>query len=169
MHNNIHYRSERKYEKFVAINCGSIPQELIESELFGYEKGAFTGAYSKKKGLFEIANNGTFFLDEVGELSKNAQVKLLRVLQEGEIEKIGRTESVRINVRVIAATNKNLEEEINKGKFREDLYYRLNVIPIYISPFKERREDIAILIQAFFKSVFSRNGKENSYSRTKSS
>ncbi len=158
--NNIHYRSERKYEKFVAINCGSIPQELIESELFGYEKGAFTGAYSKKKGLFEIANNGTFFLDEVGELSKNAQVKLLRVLQEGEIEKIGRTESVRINVRVIAATNKNLEEEINKGKFREDLYYRLNVIPIYISPLKERKEDIAILIQHFLNQYSREMGKK---------
>ncbi len=158
--NNIHYRSERKYEKFVAINCGSIPQELIESELFGYEKGAFTGAYSKKQGLFEIANNGTFFLDEVGELSKSAQVKLLRVLQEGEIEKIGRTESVNINVRVIAATNKNLEEEINKGKFREDLYYRLNVIPIYISPLKERREDIAILIQHYLNQYTRKMGKK---------
>lgn len=146
---NIHYKSNRKYEKFVAINCGSIPQELIESELFGYERGAFTGALTKKEGLFEIANNGTIFLDEVGELPKSAQVKLLRVLQEGEIEKIGRTGSVVINVRVIAATNKNLQEEISKGKFREDLFYRLNVIPFYINPLKERREDIPILVMHF--------------------
>jgi DNA-binding NtrC family response regulator len=147
--NNIHYKSQRKYEKFVAINCGSIPQELIESELFGYEKGAFTGAYAKKQGLFEIANNGTIFLDEVSELPRNAQVKLLRVLQEGEIEKIGRTGSVIINVRVIAATNKNLQEEISKDKFREDLFYRLNVVPIYLCPLKERKEDIPVLIMHF--------------------
>lgn len=147
--NNIHFKSNRKYEKFVPINCGSIPHELIESELFGYEKGAFTGAFTNKQGLFEVANNGTIFLDEVSELPKNAQVKLLRVLQEGEIEKIGRTGSVVINVRVISATNKNLEDEINKGKFREDLYYRLNVIPIYISPLKERREDVPILVMHF--------------------
>lgn len=158
--NNIHYRSKRKYEKFVPINCGSIPNELIESELFGYEKGSFTNAYSSKKGLFEIANNGTIFLDEVGELSKNAQVKLLRVLQEGEIEKIGRTKSIQINVRIIAATNKNLIEEVNKGNFREDLYYRLNVIPIFIKPLKDRIKDIPILIDHYIKLYSNEMGKK---------
>ena len=158
--NNIHYRSNRKYEKFVPINCGSIPNELIESELFGYERGAFTNAYSSKKGLFEIANNGTVFLDEVGELSKNAQVKLLRVLQEGEIEKIGRTKSIQINVRIIAATNKNLIEEVNKGNFREDLYYRLNVIPIFIKSLKDRIKDIPILINHFIKLYSNEMGKK---------
>ena len=158
--NNIHYKSNRKYEKFVPINCGSIPNELIESELFGYEKGAFTNAYSNKKGLFEIANNGTIFLDEVGELSKNAQVKLLRVLQEGEIEKIGRTKRIQINVRIIAATNKNLIEEVNKGNFREDLFYRLNVIPIFIKPLKDRIKDIPILINHYIKLYSNEMGKK---------
>jgi len=158
--NNIHYRSNRKYEKFVPINCGSIPNELIESELFGYERGAFTNAYSSKKGLFEIANNGTVFLDEVGELSKNAQVKLLRVLQEGEIEKIGRTKRIQINVRIIAATNKNLIEEVNKGNFREDLFYRLNVIPIFIKPLKDRIKDIPILINHYIKLYSNEMGKK---------
>jgi len=158
--NNIHYKSNRKYEKFVPINCGSIPNELIESKLFGYEKGAFTNAYSNKKGLFEIANNGTIFLDEVGELSKNAQVKLLRVLQEGEIEKIGRTKRIQINVRIIAATNKNLIEEVNKGNFREDLFYRLNVIPIFIKPLKDRIKDIPILINHYIKLYSNEMGKK---------
>ena len=119
---NIHLKSKRKYEKFIPINCGGIPQELIESELFGYEKGSFTGANSPKKGLFEIANGGTVFLDEVSELSQLAQVKLLRVIQDGEIEKIGRTDRISVNVRIIAATNKNLSVEVSQGKFREDLY-----------------------------------------------
>lgn len=147
--NNIHYRSNRKYEKFVPINCGGLPHDLIESELFGYEKGAFTGAVNKKLGLFEIANNGTIFLDEVSELPPSAQVKLLRVIQEGEIEKIGRTDRIKVNVRIIAATNKNLEELVRENKFREDLYYRLNVVPIKIQPLRKRQSDISELIEHF--------------------
>ncbi|MBI9072144.1 MAG: sigma-54-dependent Fis family transcriptional regulator [Melioribacteraceae bacterium] len=156
---NIHYRSKRKFENFVPINCGSLPNDLIESELFGYEKGAFTGAGNKKEGLFELANNGTIFLDEVSELPLNAQVKLLRVLQEGEIEKIGRTKSIKVDVRVIAATNKNLEEEIKAKRFREDLYYRLNVVQISIKPLTERKDDIAQLTNHFFRLFTSEMGK----------
>jgi two-component system, NtrC family, response regulator AtoC len=146
---NIHYKSKRNLENFVPINCGSLPHDLVESELFGYEKGAFTGAISKKSGLFEIANNGTIFLDEVSELPPTAQVKLLRVMQNGEIEKIGRTGSIKVNVRVIAATNKDLESEVREGRFREDLYYRLNVVPIYILPLNMRKADIPSLIDHF--------------------
>ncbi|MCX6168232.1 MAG: sigma-54 dependent transcriptional regulator [Ignavibacteriales bacterium] len=148
---NIYLKSKRKYENFVPINCGSIPGELIESELFGYEKGAFTGASAHKLGLFEIANNGTLFLDEVSELPHSAQVKLLRVLQEGEIEKIGRTEKISVNVRIITATNKNLANEVNSNRFREDLYYRLNVIPIDIVPLKQRGDDILLLFDHYLK------------------
>ena len=155
---NIHFKSKRKYENFVPINCGSIPAELIESELFGYQKGAFTGASSGKPGLFEMANNGTIFLDEVAELPFNAQVKLLRVLQEGEIEKIGRTEKVSVNVRIIAATNKNLGSEVNNNRFREDLYYRLNVVPIDIVPLKQRGNDIILLFDHFLKYFSSDMG-----------
>jgi two-component system, NtrC family, response regulator AtoC len=153
---NIHLKSRRKYEKFVPINCGSIPHELIESELFGYEKGSFTGAYGTKLGLFEVANHGTIFLDEVSELSPSAQVKLLRVIQDGEIEKIGRTESLSVNVRVIAATNKNLAAEVNEGRFREDLYYRLNVVPLDIVPLRRRGDDILLLFDHFLE-YFSRD------------
>jgi transcriptional regulator with PAS, ATPase and Fis domain len=153
---NIHLNSKRKYENFVPINCGSIPGELIESELFGYEKGSFTGASSKKPGLFELANNGTLFLDEVAELPLQAQVKLLRFLQEGEIEKIGRTEKHSVNVRILAATNKVLSNEVNNGKFREDLYYRLNVVPLDIVPLRQRGEDILILFNHFLE-YFSRD------------
>jgi two-component system, NtrC family, response regulator AtoC len=148
---NIHLKSRSKYEKFIPINCGSIPHELIESELFGYEKGSFTGAGSTKSGLFEIANHGTIFLDEVLELSLSAQVKLLRVIQEGEIEKIGRTGRISVNVRIIAATNKNLAAEVNGGRFREDLYYRLNVIPIDVVPLRQRGEDIILLFNHFLE------------------
>jgi transcriptional regulator with PAS, ATPase and Fis domain len=148
---NIHLKSKRKYEKFIPINCGSIPHELVESELFGYEKGAFTGAVSTKQGLFEIANSGTIFLDEVSELPLSAQVKLLRVIQEGEIEKIGRTGSLSVNVRIIAATNKNLAAEVSEGRFREDLYYRLNVIPIDVVPLRQRGEDIVLLFKHFLE------------------
>lgn len=147
--NNIHYRSKRKYENFVPINCGSIPHDLIESELFGYEKGAFTGATNRKAGLFEIADKGTIFLDEIAELPMNAQVKLLRVIQEGEIEKIGRTEKTKVDVRIIAATNKNIEKAVSDGTFRQDLYYRLNVVPVYIPPLRERKDDIPVLIDHF--------------------
>ena len=150
---NIHYKSKRKFENFVPVNCGSLPHELIESELFGFERGSFTGADSGKQGLFEVADNGTIFLDEVSDLPANAQVKLLRVIQNGEIEKIGRTSSLKVKVRIIAATNKNLEDEVNENKFREDLYYRLNVIPIYVPPLSERKEDIESLI-LYFIDIF---------------
>jgi DNA-binding NtrC family response regulator len=149
---NIHYNSNRKFENFVPINCGSIPTDLIESELFGYEKGSFTGASGEKPGLFEAANKGTIFLDEIGELPLKAQVKLLRVIQDGEIEKIGRTKSIKVDVRVIAATNKNLEEEISKGNFREDLFYRLNVVPLFIPALKKRKEDIRVLADHFIST-----------------
>ncbi len=146
---HIHYRSKRKFENFVPINCGSIPHDLIESELFGYEKGAFTGANASKAGLLEIANRGTVFLDEVAELPQNAQVKLLRFIQEGEIEKIGRTKNKTVDVRIIAATNKDLEKEIEAGRFREDLFYRLNVVPVFIPPLRERQEDIFVLMRHY--------------------
>lgn len=148
---NIHLKSKRKYENFVPINCGSIPDDLIESELFGYEKGAFTGANNSKAGLFEVANNGTIFLDEVAELPLTAQVKLLRVIQEGEIEKIGRTGKISVNVRIIAATNKDLAQEVNNKRFREDLYYRLNVVPLDIVPLKQRGDDIILLFDHFLQ------------------
>ncbi len=157
---NIHYKSKRKYEKFIAINCGSLPNDLIESELFGYEKGAFTGAGNKKKGLFEIANNGTIFLDEIAELPLSSQVKLLRVIQDGEIDKIGRTDRIKVNVRIIAATNKNLLAEVEAGKFREDLYYRLNVIIISILPLKNRRSDIKVLVEHFLNNYSFQMGIE---------
>jgi len=157
---NIHYRSKRKYEKFVPINCGSIPPDLIESELFGYEKGSFTGASNKKKGLFEIADKGTIFLDEIAELPLSAQVKLLRVIQEGQVDKIGRTETINVNVRIIAATNKNLIEEVEAGRFREDLYYRLNVLLINMLPLVERKEDIKSLTEYLLKSYSFNMGIE---------
>ncbi len=153
---NIHYQSKRRYENFVPINCGSLPENLVESELFGFEKGSFTGATAEKPGLFEIANNGTIFLDEITELPLSAQSTLLRVIQDGEIDKIGRTKKVSVNVRIIAACNKNLKAEIQKKQFREDLYYRLNVIPINIPTLSQRREDIAELTE-YFMEVFSRD------------
>ncbi len=150
---NIHYTSQRKLENFVIINCGSLPNELVESELFGYEKGAFTGADKKKLGLFEIANNGTVFLDEITELPLPAQVKILRVIQDGEIEKIGRTEKLKVDVRIIAATNRNIEEEVKAKRFREDLYYRLNVLPVFVPELKHRREDIPVLLEYFMTNI----------------
>lgn len=157
---NIHYRSNRKYENFVIINCGSLPSQLVESELFGYEKGAFTGADKKKLGLFEIANHGTIFLDEITELPLQAQVKLLRVIQDGEIEKIGRTEKIKVDVRIIAATNRNIEEEVREKRFREDLYYRLNVLPIFVPDLKKRTDDIPLLIDYFLSNISIDMGKE---------
>ncbi|HXX65284.1 MAG TPA: sigma-54 dependent transcriptional regulator [Bacteroidota bacterium] len=148
---NIHLKSRRRYEKFVPINCGSIPHDLIESELFGHEKGSFTGAHAMKLGLFEVGNNGTVFLDEVSELSPSAQVKLLRVIQDGEIEKIGRVGSISVNVRIIAATNQNLIAAVNEGRFREDLYYRLSVVPMDIVPLRQRGEDILLLFDYFLE------------------
>lgn len=147
----IHKNSHRKQKQFIKINCGAIPQNLIESELFGYEKGAFTGANKDgKMGLFEVANGGTLFLDEVGELSLEMQVKLLRVLQEQEIKRVGGTMSIKIDVRILAATNRDLEEMVRNKCFREDLYYRLNVVPLNILPLRERRGDIIPLIDYFF-------------------
>lgn len=157
---NIHYKSSRRFEKFVPINCGSLPHDLIESELFGFEKGAFTGAQEKKLGLFEVANQGTIFLDEIAELPHSAQVKLLRVIQEGEIDKIGRTDKIKVDVRIIAATNKNLEDEVREKRFREDLYYRLNVVSIWLHPLKNLRESIPILINHFMHKFSTDMGRE---------
>ncbi len=157
---NIHYKSKRKYENFIPINCGSLPNDLIESELFGYEKGSFTGAANKKDGLFQIANNGTIFLDEIAELPLSAQVKLLRVIQDGEIDKIGRTKTIKVNVRIIAATNKDLRKEVEDGRFREDLYYRLNVLLISILPLKKRRDDIPVLTNHFLTQFCFQMGIE---------
>lgn len=153
---NIHYLGHRRFENFVPINCGSLPPNLIESELFGFERGAFTGASSEKKGLFEVAHKGTVFLDEITELPLSAQSKLLRVIQEGEIDKIGRTRPFRVDVRIIAATNKDLEKEVRERRFREDLYYRLNVVSLRVLPLRERREDIPLLVDYFLK-YFSAN------------
>ncbi len=149
--NLIHQSSNRSENPFITINCGAIPENLLESELFGYEKGAFTGAMNRKRGLFELANEGTLFLDEIGEMPLNLQTKLLRVLQERTFVRVGGTEQVKINIRLITATNSNLYEEVKRGNFREDLYYRLNVIPINIPPLRERKEDILSLIQYFLQ------------------
>ena len=148
---NLHYHSQRRLEHFVPINCGSLPHDLVESELFGYEKGAFTGASARKLGLFEVADRGTVFLDEIAELPPGAQVKLLRVLQDGEIEKIGRTEKLKVNVRVIAATNKELAGEVGMGRFREDLYYRLNVLQLAVPALREHPEDIPLYVDHFLR------------------
>jgi two-component system response regulator AtoC len=145
----IHYNSTRSSKPFIAINCGAIPENLLESELFGYVKGAFTDAHHNKRGLFEEAHGGTLFLDEIGELPSTLQVKLLRALQEGEVRKIGDTKHIRLDVRIIAATAKNLAEEARNQTFREDLFYRLNVIQIDLPPLRERREDIPLLINHF--------------------
>ncbi len=156
----IHQQSPRADKVFIPINCGTIPKDLAESELFGHEKGAFTGASSKTKlGKFEIANNGTILLDEIGELSLDLQVKLLRVLQERKFYRLGGEKEIALNVRVIAATNKDLEEEVRKGNFREDLYYRLNVAKITLPPLRERREDIPILAYSFLNFFSSKFGK----------
>ncbi len=147
----IHKLSPRRNKPFATINCAAIPENLLESELFGYEKGAFTGATSRKRGKFELANGGTLFLDEIGDMPLSLQAKLLNVLQDKEISRLGSELTVPVNVRIIAATNKNIEELISLGNFREDLYYRLNVIPINVPPLRERREDIPLLIDYFLK------------------
>ncbi len=151
----IHRNSLRSRERFVQVNCAAIPEELIESELFGHEKGSFTGATEKQTGKFEQADRGTIFLDEVGDMSPKTQAKVLRVLQEGEVERLGSARTIKVDVRVIAATNKNLEEEIEKGTFREDLYFRLAVIPIHVPSLRERAEDIPTLVRHFME-LFSR-------------
>ncbi len=146
---NLHLLSERREGPWVDINCAAIPKELIESELFGHEKGAFTGAIAQKRGKFELADRGTIFLDEIADMSLRTQAKILRILQEHKFERVGGTETIEVDVRVIAATNKSLEKEIQNGSFREDLYYRLNVIPFHVPPLRERRQDIPILVRAF--------------------
>ena len=147
----IHRNSPRAGQRFIQVNCAAIPEELIESELFGHEKGSFTGATEKQIGKFEQADRGTIFLDEVGDMSPKTQAKVLRVLQEQEVERLGSARTIKVDVRVIAATNKNLEEAIQRGEFREDLFFRLNVIPIQVPPLRERREDIPLLVQHFAK------------------
>ena len=154
----IHHNSRRRNKAFIPINCGAIPRELVESELFGYMRGAFTGALTDKKGRIEAADGGTLFLDEVGELPLDAQVKLLRVLQEGELPKLGALNPVRVNVRVVAATHRNLAAMVEDGTFREDLYYRLAVVPLYIPPLRERREDIPELLDVLFTRARERHG-----------
>jgi two-component system NtrC family response regulator len=148
---SIHFNSPRREKPFVAVNCSALAESLLESELFGYEKGAFTGAVAMKKGRFELADGGTLFLDEIGELSQNLQVKLLRVLQEKSIERVGGMRSLAVDIRIIAATNKNLKEEMARGNFREDLFYRLNVVHISLPSLKERKEDIRLLVNHFIK------------------
>lgn len=155
----IHINSPRRYKAFVTISCGSIPKELLESELFGHIKGSFTGAMTHKKGKVELADGGTVFLDEIGEMSMDLQVRVLRLVQEHEIDKVGATSSKKVNVRIIAATHRNLEKRVGDGLFREDLYYRLAVVPLVLPPLRDRREDIPILAGEFFERCKQRYGK----------
>jgi transcriptional regulator with GAF, ATPase, and Fis domain len=157
--NVIHYNSPRSKGPLVKVNCGALPETLLESELFGHVKGAFTGAIQNRKGRFELAHQGTLFLDEVSEMSPRLQVKLLRVLQEGEFEPVGGTQTIRVDVRVVAATNTDLKEAIRQGRFRQDLYYRLKVVPIHLPPLRERREDIPMLVDHFLEKYNRENGK----------
>ncbi len=156
----IHVQSKRSEHPFIEVNCAAIPEELIESELFGHEKGAFTGAIAEKRGKFELANHGTIFLDEIADMSLRTQAKILRILQENRFERVGGTETLEVDVRVIAATNKGLEKEIQDGNFREDLYYRLNVIPFHVPPLRERRGDIPILAAAFADEFCAESGSK---------
>jgi|APLak6261679142_1056127.scaffolds.fasta_scaffold00004_92 DNA-binding NtrC family response regulator len=156
----IHQHSKRKNGPFVKLNCAAVPHELIESELFGHEKGSFTGAITARRGKFELADGGTLFLDEVGDMPQQMQAKLLRVLQEGELERVGGSETLKVDVRVIAATNKDLEVEIEKGRFREDLYFRLNVVQLHAPPLRERKEDLPALIDAFLEESCRKNGRK---------
>jgi two-component system nitrogen regulation response regulator NtrX len=149
----IHRQSRRSGKPFVDINCAAIPEELIESELFGHEKGAFTGAESKKRGKFDLAHKGTLFLDEIGDMSLKTQAKILRILQEQRFERVGGTKTIKVDARVVAATNKDLQDEITAGRFREDLFYRLNVVPIVVPPLRERQEDIPQLVKEFLSRV----------------
>jgi two-component system nitrogen regulation response regulator NtrX len=153
----IHQVSQRADKSLIDVNCAAIPEDLIESELFGHEKGAFTGATSRKRGKFEVANGGTIFLDEIGDMSLKTQAKILRILQEQALERVGGNRTLKVDVRVIAASNKDLEKEIEKGTFREDLYYRLNVIPIDVPPLRNRTDDIPLLVETFLKE-FSQEG-----------
>ncbi|PLX93984.1 MAG: DNA-binding response regulator [Desulfuromonas sp.] len=157
---SIHFSSPRKEKPFIVLNCAALSEGVLESELFGHEKGAFSGALQTKKGRFELAHEGTLFIDEVGEMSLTAQVKLLRVIQEHEFERVGGVRTIKSDVRIVAATNKNLEEEVRKERFREDLYYRLNVVNIHIPPLRERREDIEALARHFFQKYIAETGKK---------
>ena len=158
--NLIHERSPRAKKPFIKLNCAALTDALLESELFGHEKGSFTGATGRKPGRFELANGGSFFLDEVGEMSPTTQVKLLRVLQEQQFERVGGTEPITVDIRIIAATNKKLLEEVEASRFREDLYYRLNVVPIQLPPLRERREDLPPLAEYFLKFYAEKNHRE---------
>ncbi|MBY0124168.1 sigma-54-dependent Fis family transcriptional regulator [Bacillus sp. S/N-304-OC-R1] len=161
---SIHQLSNRSHQPFVKINCGAIPENLLESELFGYEEGAFTGAKKGgKKGKFQLADGGTLFLDEIGDMPMNMQVKLLRVLQEGEVESVGSTEPISVDVRIIAATNRPLEKMMDEKRFRQDLFYRINVIPFLIPPLRERMEDIPVLLDYFIKKITKKSGKRISH------
>jgi two-component system nitrogen regulation response regulator NtrX len=156
---NIHFMSNRSTEPFVEVNCAAIPDELIESELFGHTKGSFTGASESKKGKFELADGGTLFLDEIGDMSLKTQAKVLRAVEEQRFQPIGAPSAVRVDVRVVAATNKNLQNEIAAGRFREDLFYRLNVIPFFVPPLRERREDIPVLARYFMRVFAVEHGR----------
>ena len=155
----IHNQSNREEYPLVKVHCAALSESLLESELFGHEKGAFTGAVSQRKGRFELSDKGSIFLDEIGEINQSVQIKILRVLQEREFERVGGAQTVKIDTRLIAATNRDLKEEIEKGNFREDLYYRLNVVNIHIPPLRERKEDIPLLVSAFLKEFNEENGK----------
>jgi two-component system response regulator HydG len=158
--NLIHERSSRASGPFVKLNCAAITETLLESELFGHERGSFTGATARKEGRFELADGGSFLLDEIGEMSSTTQTKLLRVLQEQQFERVGGTESISVDVRIIAVTNKDLEAEVKEGRFREDLYYRLNVVPICLPPLRERREDIPLLAESFLKHYAAKDHRD---------
>ncbi len=149
----LHFLSRRSHRPFVEVNCAAIPEDLIESELFGHEKGSFTGATSRRQGKFDLAHEGTLFLDEIGDMSLKTQAKILRILEEQRFERVGGSRPIQVDARVVAATNKNLEEEIDKGTFREDLYHRINVIPLHVPPLRERQEDIPLLAQHFLKEL----------------
>jgi two-component system, NtrC family, nitrogen regulation response regulator NtrX len=155
----IHHQSRRAQKSFIEVNCAAIPEDLIESELFGHEKGAFTGATAMKRGKFDLANEGTIFLDEVADMSLKAQAKVLRILQEKKFERVGGNKLIPTDVRVLAATNKDLEKEMEEGRFRQDLYYRLNVIPLRIPPLRDRKEDIPLLVAQFIKDFAQKEGE----------
>jgi two-component system response regulator HydG len=156
----IHSYSTRAQKPFIALNCAALPESLLEAELFGHEKGSFTGATARRQGRFELADHGTLFLDELGEMSPQVQVKLLRVLQEGEFERVGGTQTLKVDTRIVAATNKDLKAEVEAGRFREDLYYRLNVITIQLPPLRDRKDDIPLLAQHFLTLYAQKNAKK---------